>query len=127
VEVRYRTAFASYVEADREDVQRRLRLLRELAPGLVINEQCLILRKHPAWATQMPTVFARHDTFYLFWSAAAGESPHVAREWKCALSRGSEFISGILLDSERTPPELHDVPFFPWTSDELHEQRGKAS
>jgi len=126
-ESRYRTAFASYVEADRDDVQSRLRQLRELAPGLVINEQCLALRRHPAWEQEMTRVLARHESFYLFWSTAAGRSPHVASEWRCALARGSEFISGILLDAERTPPELHDVPFFPWVPGRAYEQRGKAS
>lgn len=110
-EIRHRSAFVSYAEEDRDAVRQKIDRLIALAPAMTIDDRCVRLRGRRTWRELMRSVIPRHNCLYLFWSGAASRSDDVAREWRCALEQGTEFISGISLDETITPPELGEVTF----------------
>jgi molecular chaperone DnaK len=114
----YRKAFASYASPDRDEVIGRIQGMQKIAPDLDVFLDVVKLRSGEDWEKKLWQVIPQSDVFYLFWSAAAKESPWVEKEWRCALDRrGEEFIDPVPLISPedvRPPDELSKKHFNDW-------------
>jgi hypothetical protein len=106
--VQFRSAFASYASADRDEVLRRVQGLT--AAGLDVFLDVLSLRAGDDWEQSLMENIRAKDIFYLFWSMAASRSEWVDKEWRRALDeKGIDFIHPIPLVDPRLvppPPEL---------------------
>ncbi len=100
----FRSAFASYASADREEVLRRVQGIR--ATGIDVFVDVLTLRGGQSWEEELYRHIRTRDIFYLFWSSAARDSEWVAREWHYALNeKGLDFIHPIpLVSPDVVPP-----------------------
>jgi hypothetical protein len=114
----YRDAFASYASEDRDEVLRIVQGLQKGVPDLKIFLDVTELRSGQRWEEELRKVIPTRDVFYLFWSRAAGRSPWVEKEWRCALeSRGLDFIDPAPLEPPNLappPPELRQLHFNDW-------------
>ncbi len=111
-------AFASYANADRDEVLSRIQGMQKIAPGLKVFMDVVNLRSGDNWEKRLWQIILDCDVFYLFWSKNAKESEWVEKEWRYALEkRGSEFIDPVPLASpEEVPPpsELSEKHFNDW-------------
>jgi serine/threonine protein kinase len=82
---RYRRAFASYCSRDRDEVLKRVQVLRRL--GIEVFQDVLDLHPGDEWEPALLERIAQSDLFLLFWSTAAQQSTWVHRELRCALER----------------------------------------
>jgi len=123
---RVRKAFVSYAGADLDEVLSRIQGMQKIIPDLDVFLDVVKLRSGEDWEKRLWTVIPESDVFYLFWSAAAKESPWVEKEWRCALtSRGIDFIDPVpLVSPKEVPPpeELAKMHFNDWS---LAYKRGK--
>ena len=107
------TAYAAFAPADREVVHDIARDLQAVAPGLAVFADAPALRSGEGWRERIEREVARSERLFLFWSAAAAESPWVDYEWRLMLRRrGLGAIDALLLDPPRRaplPPELADL------------------
>ena len=97
---RYRQAFTSYASADRAEVLRRVGILPHC--GLHYFVDVMNLDPGARWEHALYRHIDECDVFFLFWSAAASESPWVRKEYLYALQRqhGDPLF----------PPEICPVP-----------------
>jgi len=104
----FRSAFASYASADRDEVLRRVQGIE--AAGVRVFVDVLNLRAGQDWEGRILQSIRDNDIFYLFWSVPASQSEWVEREWRWALKeRGLKYIHPIPLADPGTappPPEL---------------------
>jgi len=111
-------AFASYANADRNEVLARIQGMQKILPDLKVFLDVLDLRSGQDWAKRLWQVIPDNDVFYLFWSSHAKASEWVEKEWRCALNtRGEEFIDPVPLVSpvDVPPPiELSAKHFNDW-------------
>jgi Tfp pilus assembly ATPase PilU len=107
------SAYAAYAPADREVVHDVVRDLQAVAPGLRVFADAPALRSGDDWRERIEREMGRSERLFLFWSAAAAESPWVDFEWRLMLRRrGLGAIDPLLLDPPRRaplPPELADL------------------
>ncbi|MCA0239693.1 MAG: TIR domain-containing protein [Proteobacteria bacterium] len=107
------SAYAAFAPADRDVVQDIARDLQAVAPGLAIFAEGSALRSGEDWRDRIEREMARSERLFLFWSAAAAESPWVDFEWRLMLRRrGLGAIDALRLDPPRRaplPPELADL------------------
>jgi hypothetical protein len=107
------TAYASYAPADRAEVLACVQALHPVAPGLAVFVDAPRLRSHEHWRERIAREVARCERLFLFWSAAAAESPWVDFEWRLALRHGDAAqIDAVLLEPPRLAPlpaELSDL------------------
>lgn len=102
-----RSAFASYSSEDRQRVLDRVAAIR-IAAKVDVFLDCHDLNPGEAWEPNLARAIDACDTFLLFWSDAAAQSPWVQWEWKRALNRpgldGMQFHP--LENGVRPPREL---------------------
>jgi len=79
-------AFASYSSKDRLRVIDRVAAIR-IAAKVDVFLDCHDLHPGEAWKQSLASAIDGCDTFLLFWSDAAAESPWVQWEWKRALEK----------------------------------------
>lgn len=107
------SAYAAYAAADRDEVLRRLNTLHQVAPGLDVFVDAPQLRTDPAWRDRIQHEMGRRERLFLFWSAAAAESPWIDYEWRLSLrTRGPAALDAVLLQPPRDAPlpaELADL------------------
>jgi Tfp pilus assembly ATPase PilU len=107
------SAYAAYAAADRAEVDACVQALQQVAPGLQVFTDAPQLRNSPQWRERIERELGQRERLFLFWSAAAAESPWVDFEWRLALRRrGAATIDAVLLDPPRVaplPPELGDL------------------
>ncbi|MFT3816986.1 MAG: TIR domain-containing protein [Rubrivivax sp.] len=108
------SAYAAFAPADREVVLDIVRDLQAVAPGLQVFADAPALRSGgEGWRERIEREMGRCERLFLFWSAAAAESPWVDFEWRLMLRRrGPGAIDALLLDPPRRaplPPELADL------------------
>jgi hypothetical protein len=117
-EERFRKAFASYAEEDRNEVLGRIQGILKAAPLLEVFLDVAVLRSGQLWEEELTRAIESSDVFYLFWSRYAAASEWVEREWRCALERrGLGFIDPVPLASPKEvppPPELASKHFNDW-------------
>jgi hypothetical protein len=118
-EERPHSAFASYANADRNEVLARVQGIQKIAPDLDVFLDVVKLRSGQDWASQLKKEIELRDIFYLFWSDNARRSEWVEREWRHALAcKGADFIDPVpLVSPEQVPPpsELASKHFNDWT------------
>ena len=111
----HKTAFASYVSENREEVLSRIQGMKKVAPDLDIFLDVFSLRSGDNWQEKLKQHVPTQDTFFLFWSHYAARSVWVEREWKLALKkRGLYYIDPVPLenlDRAPPPPELKSLHF----------------
>lgn len=116
--VSLRRAFASYANADRDEVLGRIQGMQKVAPQLDVFLNVLSLRSGQYWEQELWRVIPSNDIFYLFWSRDASQSEWVEKEWRCALkTKGLDFIDPVPLVSPEVvppPPELASRHFSDW-------------
>jgi hypothetical protein len=109
-----RSAYAAYATEDLEAVRARVRAARAVAPGLEVFLDAPLLRSSGQWRDRIEHECGRRERLFLFWSAAAAESPWVDYEWRLMFRRGGlGLIDLVLLDPPELaplPPELADLP-----------------
>lgn len=107
------TAYASYAPADRAEVLACVQALHPVAPGLAVFVDAPRLRSQEHWRERIAREVGRCERLFLFWSAAAAESPWVDYEWRLALRHGDAAqIDAVLLEPPRLAPlpaELSDL------------------
>jgi hypothetical protein len=126
---RYRTAFASYANQDRDAVLARIQGIQKAVPSMEIFVELMSLRSGEDWEQRLFETIRRADVFYLFWCRHARDSEWVQREWRCAYqAKGLGFIDPVPLESPATappPPELcqkhFDDPILTYIQDKGHE------
>lgn len=104
---RYRAVFASYASHDRDEVLKRVQMLRCLKVN--VFQDVLNLQVGDLWEQELYRRIDESDLFLLFWSSAAKESPWVAREVRHALQRRAHDnnlpeIIPVLLEGPPAPP-----------------------
>ena len=116
---RHRKAFASYANADRDEVLARIQGMQKAAPSLDVFLDVLSLRSGEDWRARLWKVIPENDIFYLFWSQHAKDSKWVGKEWRCALEKkGLDFIDPVpLVRPDKVPPPraLRKKQFGDWT------------
>lgn len=114
-EYKYHKAFASYASEDRDEVFARLQMLKKIRPDMEVFIDVISIRSGEDWKQKITNEILISDVFYLFWSAAAKESPWVNWEWRSAFKqRGLDFIDPVpLVSFKKVPPpdELKDIHF----------------
>jgi hypothetical protein len=73
-----------------------------------------VLKAGDDWAEVVRDEISNADSFQLFWSQAARDSPEVRKEWVCALEQKKEkFIRPVYWQDPLAPPppELHHLHF----------------
>jgi Tfp pilus assembly ATPase PilU len=107
------SAYAAYAHTDRDDVQACVQAVQLVAPGLDVYLDAPQLRSSERWRERIEREVGRRERLYLFWSAAAAESPWVDFEWRLMMRRrGQGAVDAVLLDPPRVaplPPELADL------------------
>ncbi|MFO1328470.1 MAG: TIR domain-containing protein [Rubrivivax sp.] len=107
------TAYASYASADVNHVRECLAEMHRVAPTLDVYLDAPRLRHGEQWRERIEREALRRERLFLFWSAAAAESPWVDFEWRLTLRRrGPAAIDAVLLEPPRLaplPPDLADV------------------
>jgi hypothetical protein len=116
--IRYRSVFVSYASADRDEVLKRVQMLRSL--NLDVFQDVLCLEPGQRWEQELYRHIDVSDLFLLFWSTAAKHSKWVRQETQYALDR-QEFtidalpeIMPIILEGPPIPdpyPELSHLHF----------------
>jgi soluble cytochrome b562 len=110
---RYRKAFISYASKDREDVLKRVQMLR--AVGIRYFQDVLDLDPGVRWERELYRYIDESDVLFLFWSTAAKESEWVRREWQYGLERkGEDFIRPVIIEGPpppEPPPDLAHLHF----------------
>jgi hypothetical protein len=82
---RYRKAFISYASADRDEVLKRVQMLRQV--GIDFFQDLLDLEPGVRWEQQLYRHIDDSDLFLLFWSSSARQSNWVMEELRYALQR----------------------------------------
>ena len=104
--VRHRKAFISYASENRDEVAKRVQMLR--AQKIECFWDVLTLEQGEEWESSIYRFIDQSDIFYLFWSEAAKNSPWVAREIAYALCQKA---------TKSIPPDIMpiavQVPAFP--------------
>jgi Tfp pilus assembly ATPase PilU len=107
------SAYASFVNEDRDTVLHCIEQLQRLAPDLDVFVGAPQLRSTEGWRQRIEQETGRRERLFLFWSQAAAESPWVDFEWRHVLRRrGPGAIDTVLLQPPRLaplPPELADL------------------
>lgn len=107
------SAYAAFAHTDRDEVQACVQALQLVAPGLDVYLDAPQLRSSDRWRERIEREVGRRERLYLFWSAAAAESPWVDFEWRLMMRRrGLGAVDAVLLDPPRVaplPPELADL------------------
>jgi twitching motility protein PilT len=107
------SAYAAYAHTDRDAVRDGVETLRLVAPGLEVFLEAPQLRSQEGWRDRIEREVGRRERLFLFWSAAAAESPWVDFEWRLMMRRrGLSAVDAVLLDPPRLaplPPELADL------------------
>ena len=110
---RYQSAFASYASPDRNEVIKRVQMLR--AAGIQCFQDVLDLEPGDRWEKQLYRHIDECDVLFLFWSSSAKKSQWVEREWKYALDRkGDDFVRPVIIEGPPIvppPPELAHLHF----------------
>jgi hypothetical protein len=110
---RYRKAFISYASKDREDVLKRVQMLK--AVGIRCFQDVLDLDPGVRFERELYRYIDESDVLFLFWSTAAKESEWVRREWQYGLERkGEDFIRPVIIEGPpppEPPPELARLHF----------------
>jgi hypothetical protein len=96
---RYRKAFISYASADRDEVLKRVQMLRQV--GVDFFQDVLDLEPGSRWERQLYRHIDDSDLFLLFWSSSARQSKWVMEELRYALQRKGS--------NELAPPEIQPV------------------
>ena len=108
------SAYASYVPADAATVQACVQALQRVAPDLCVYLDAPQLRSGDRWRERIEREAGRRERLFLFWSAAAADSPWIDFEWRLMMRRrGPGVIDTVLLDPPRVAPlpaELSDAP-----------------
>ncbi len=109
-----RSGYAAYAQDDQAAVLARVKVARAVAPGLDVFVDSPTLHSSDHWRERIEHECSRRERLFLFWSAAAAESPWVDYEWRLMLRRGGlSLIDLVLLDPPQLaplPPELFDLP-----------------
>lgn len=107
------TAYAAFAPPDADQVHASIDELHRVAPTLDVFTDAPRLRHGEQWRERIEREALRRERLFLFWSAAAAESPWVDFEWRLTLRRrGPLAIDAVLLEPPRLaplPPELADV------------------
>ena len=107
------SAYAAYVQPDRDEVLACVQAMQRVAPGLQVFLDAAPLRSQPQWRSHIDAEVGRRERLYLFWSRAAAESPWIDYEWRLTLrNRGPGVIDLVLLEPPRLAPlpaELSDL------------------
>jgi uncharacterized protein YjbI with pentapeptide repeats len=110
---RYRKAFISYASPDRQEVLKRIQMLR--LARIRYFQDLLKLEPGDRWERKLYLHIDKSDLFLLFWSTSAKESEWVMKEVRYALKRKG--------GDELAPPEMIPViiegPPVPKPPDEL--------
>lgn len=96
---RYRKAFISYASADRDEVLKRVQMLRQV--GIDFFQDLLDLEPGVRWERQLYRHIDDSDLFLLFWSSSARQSNWVLEELRYALQRKGS--------NELAAPEIQPV------------------
>jgi len=105
---RYGKAFISYASADRNEVLKRVQMLRHV--GIEFFQDLLDLEPGDRWEQQLYRHIDESDLFLLFWSSSARKSTWVLKEIQYALKRkaGDELakpeIAPVILEGPPPPP-----------------------
>jgi hypothetical protein len=83
--VRYKQAFISYASQDRPEVLKRIQMLK--MARINFFQDMLTLEPGDNWEQTIYKYIDESDVIFLFWSAAAKQSPWVEKEVRYALSR----------------------------------------
>jgi TIR domain len=106
-----KSAFASYVTSDRQEVLSRIRSV-QISTGIDVFVDCLSIRPGERWKPKLKEEISNRDIFWLFWSREAMKSPWVDWEWRTALAEKT--INGIqphpLEPSDLAPAPKGDYP-----------------
>jgi hypothetical protein len=109
------TAFASYSSKDAAQVTLCLSALKRWDPGLDVFVDCLDLTPNQQWQRELERVIPTKETFLLFWSVNASQSPWVAWELREAEStKGLDWIRPMPIDDPAVAPppaELKHLQF----------------
>lgn len=101
------SAYAAFVPADRDAMQACVQALQAVAPGVDVFVDAPRLRSGERWRERIEHEAGRRERLFLFWSAAAAESPWIDFEWRLMMRRrGLGVIDAVLLD----PPRLAPLP-----------------
>jgi len=104
------SAFASYASDDAPQVALCLSALQRWQPGLDIFMDCLDLTPNAAWQHELERVIPSKETFLLFWSVNASQSPWVAWELgQAKASKGLEWIRPMPIDDPAIAPPPDDL------------------
>lgn len=107
------TAYAAHADVDHEAVREQVRVLRRVSPGLDVFLDAQQLRSSAQWRSRIEHEVGRCERLFLFWSAAAAESPWVDFEWRLVLrNRGPAVLDVLLLPGVPQAPlplELADL------------------
>lgn len=97
---RYRSVFISYASEDRDEVVKRVQLLRAL--HIHFFQDIWSLEPGARWEKMLYRYIDESDLFLLFWSNTAKNSAWVTKEVSYALSRKAQ--------DETKPPEIIPIP-----------------
>jgi Ethanolamine utilization protein EutJ (predicted chaperonin) len=119
-EKRYRTAFASYADEDRDAVLGRIQGIHKVLPSLDVFLAAAQLRAGEHWRERLREEIVRREVMYLFWSKAASQSHWVDWEWRTGVQlHDIDFVDPCpLVSPDEVPPpkELADeLHFNDWT------------
>jgi RNA polymerase sigma factor (sigma-70 family) len=107
------TAFASYASQDRPRVLDRLAEIRRI--GIDVYLDCLSMRPGEKWKAVLEKEIRARESFLLFWSVNAKNSPMVTWEWQTALKyKGIDKIDPHPLfpvEEAEPPEELKELHF----------------
>jgi hypothetical protein len=102
----FSSVFASYAHNDDQVVRAFAEAYRALGIEVLVDRASL--RAGWDWEEELLRLIEEADLFQLFWSEAASRSPHVAEEWRHALSlqgqKGERFIRPLYWTSPWPPP-----------------------
>lgn len=107
---RYRNAFISYASDDRDEVIKRVQMLRFFGISYFLDKSSLVPGSF--WEQELFCRIDACDLFLLFWSAAAKKSDWVLQEALYALKRQKKDRSGlpeikpVILERPPPPPPL---------------------
>ena len=96
---RYEHAFVSYASSDRDEVLKRVQMLRRL--HIDVFQDVLSLEPGERWKKALYKHIDESDVFFLFWSSAAKKSEWVLKEVRYAMDRHN--------GNELAPPEIVPV------------------
>lgn len=97
---RYQNTFISYSHEDREEVLKRVQMLRLMRRDYFMDIMSLKLGED--WKSKLNEYMAKCDCFILFWSSAAQHSDWVNKEINLAIARQA--------GNREAPPKIYAVP-----------------